>query len=831
MAGTITVDKIQSDTSYSSTVNVISALVVSNTATFSNTTTHTGAATFANTLGVTGAVTLSSTLAAGNTTITGTLSVTNPLSAQTGLTAYLLPSPNDAWRGIYRAGFDWWSRNQKWGGPWGGELLDGTTNVLNRVEYATGYIAIGDDQYTIGNDAARTYRFQGFKVPETSTLSDVTLRLFKTGNPTNNLGVFIYSDDGTGKPSALITNGTATAQSGKLVTSDSTNYGTNYKFVFPTPPTLTGGTQYHIVMTSSGAVDASNYWRIAAAASSEYPFGSAGAGTATPVWSINTGVCFGFLVGLSSTYQISQSSGIFDGKLAFGGSGASNTLSMSRGLCSSVPLHNLVDTSDFTIRMVGNAFTKNATILDIGYGQDHDRIVLRSAVTTGYATLTVYDSAGTVRTVTGSTDISSGNQDIIIRVRAKNDGADAMSLYVAGASQGTPIASASISFDNQFRNLGTMWIGGGFALAPTYSGSSIGINGFSGLPSTLGWTYSGDATEASAFSVSGGKLYQNKNGYTSTQTGKYTKSTAGFSNTNGFTVVEKLRNVSSSNVNGDAAIDLFVQDGTKIIRFLVQEYFLRESAVLGDSVQQNYKSFDNVLMVQGKGLDFFAYTNNRLSYDGTGMSTNSTATNDLTIGDADSTASQNADVIYSYWKYYTTAWTPPQFTSGSISELAIFSGDKTTLAAALYNSGTLLSVKQYCGLPQNYLDKSVKITQIEQVGIASSPTTTASLTGPSVANEMEYFVIGEELIPFAKVNIYNNGSGNDNAASISIDGTVDLIAQTYATGTSNYHLPIVARRNVRTYLGLHKVTAQVGTGGGTVTMYQQKRNLIVETKV
>ena len=63
MAGTITVDKIQSDTSYNSTVNVVSALVVSNTATFSNTTTHTGAATFASTLGVTGATTLSSTLA------------------------------------------------------------------------------------------------------------------------------------------------------------------------------------------------------------------------------------------------------------------------------------------------------------------------------------------------------------------------------------------------------------------------------------------------------------------------------------------------------------------------------------------------------------------------------------------------------------------------------------------------------------------------------------------------------------------------------------------------------------------------------------------------
>jgi hypothetical protein len=87
LAGTITVDKIQSDTSYNSTVNVVSALVVSNTATFANTTTHTGAATFANTLGVTGATTLSSTLAAGNTTITGTLATSGAATFSSTLAA------------------------------------------------------------------------------------------------------------------------------------------------------------------------------------------------------------------------------------------------------------------------------------------------------------------------------------------------------------------------------------------------------------------------------------------------------------------------------------------------------------------------------------------------------------------------------------------------------------------------------------------------------------------------------------------------------------------------------------------------------------------------
>ena len=445
MAGTITVDKIQSDTSYNSTVNVVSALVVSNTATFSNTTTHTGAATFANTLSVTGATTLSSTLAVGNTTITGTLSATALNNTEQSLMTYLLPSISDGWRGIYRAGFDWWSRNQQWGGPWGSEIIDAATGTMYRNEFATGYIS-ADSVDSFGIDNPNNKISQGFKVAETQTVAAIWLRIGKVGIPTSNFRVFIYTDT-AGSPNALLTNGTATALSGKLLPASTTPGNCGWcRFVFATPPTLTGGTQFHIVADSSGANDASNYFTWAMITSSNtYPFGYFARGTNVPAWTAATTRGMSFLVELSAAGQILQASGQFDGKLAFGGDGASGVLSMSRGLCSSVPLHNLVNTTEGTIYLVGTALTKNATILDIGYGEDHDRIVLRSNVSTGYLAGSLYESGGTLTTVTATaTDISSGTHSIGIYWRAKNDGADRIDIFVDGT---TYSSSTSLSLD------------------------------------------------------------------------------------------------------------------------------------------------------------------------------------------------------------------------------------------------------------------------------------------------------------------------------------------------------------------------------------------------
>ena len=41
-----------------------------------------------------------------------------------------------------------------------------------------------------------------------------------------------------------------------------------------------------------------------------------------------------------------------------------------------------------------------------------------------------------------------------------------MKLYVNGTSEGTPVASATITFDTNFKDLGTAWLGGGFQSLP-----------------------------------------------------------------------------------------------------------------------------------------------------------------------------------------------------------------------------------------------------------------------------------------------------------------------------------------------------------------------------
>ena len=815
MAGTITVDKIQSDTSYNSTINVVSALVVSNTATFSNTTTHTGAATFASTVSITGA-----------------LSAAAINNSQKSLLTYLLPSTSDGWRGIYRSGFDWWSRNQQWGGPWGGEMVDTATGTMYQVEMATGYFGgtNGSGASTVGSGASTTYESQGFKVPETQTISAVWLRITKTGNPTDNFQVAIYSDS-AGSPNALITNGTATAISGKTISSESAYDVVRYRFNFATPPTLTGGTQYHIVVSRSTAVNGTNYYRIAGNAVDVYPFGIGKNGNATPVWS-DAGSTFWFGIELSSTAKILQSGGQFDGKLQFGGSGASGVLNMSRGLCNSVPLTNLLDTPEGTLYAVGTAHSVSTTLLDIGYGENHDRIMLYTDAS-GFLNAKVYDSSGVVTTVSATaTDLSSGNHSIGIYWSAKGAGADRVDILVDSTTYSSS-TTLSISFDKLFNKLGTMWLGGGFAIAPTYSGSSIGINGFSGLPSTLGWTYSGGATEANAFSVSGGKLYQNWNGFSVADGGRYTKAWAA-SNTNGYNIAVKQKVTFGTNLAGTISNSIYVEDGTKFLAVSPQEFFTSMSSTAAVYPQLDNKSYDNVNHIVTKGSDGFLFVNRKLTVDYSAAVTSADATNQLMIGDSSAVSVENADVVHSYWNYYTTAWSPPQFTSGSFSELAIWQGNMKAMWPLLYNGGTFISVKSYTGINKNYIDQSAKIPSIFQKGVVSAPTQTSSVMRE--ANDLAAYVITEEFDASATCVVYNTAGASYVYNRILLDGQKESLIQDMGveylpTGGTSYTTAIMQRKS-NVPIGLHKIAAGVAiSSGDTLTLNGQQRSIIIRSKV
>lgn len=730
-----------------------------------------------------------------------------------------------AHRDTIKAGFlpAWF--NQQWGGGVNYyELVDAATGTPYKFESATGYVE-QTDATDAGAIAGRTGISQGFKVSASQSITGIWIKLYKILNPTNNLELRIQADDGTGKPTAnftAITNGTATAIGGKLFQSGDTA-GQWVRFNFATPCALTAGTQYHFTLKSSGAVDAANYWLVERNAAKKYPHGNYCAGDATPTWTATTTAALLFLVEAPTTTATFQSGGIFgDGKAVFY---EGSPLNQSNQRTANLADLKGLTPNNMTLLLRGTAHTKDKTIADMTYGLDHDRVVLRCAVTTGYPTLTIYDSAGTASTVTGTTDISSGDHDVAALVTSAG-----CSLWVDGVSQGTPIVT-TITFDTLFAQgqIGTLWIGGGFALAPTWSGSSI--SSFTGLPSTLGWTWTGVATEANAMSVSGGKLYQNKSGYTALQDGYYKKTTAGLSNANGWNLTTKERTVSATNTKDILGVWVGLIDGSKAANWLPAEYYLGySSTTFSPYAQLDLKTNDNVLHNIGKASDCYSFVNGKLIVDGTGKLDSASATNEIYFGDGSTTSGESSDVVWSYMKYYTTAALLPQATSGSLSEWAIWTGDKTSILATLWNSGSPISVKQFCGLGVNWKrgDDGAWVHSLFQRNITANPTTTSS---PYVQHpEMEGFVIGSGL-SMNHEGVLGNASVTSQSYTITnLDGA-DLnesFRRTDGTNTNQLYSQSYTGKRV-SYFGLHKTAGKYKADGvTTVTSYY--RNLTVEAR-
>ena len=670
------------------------------------------------------------------------------------LTNIIYPRADGDWRGIYRGGWRPAFFNQQWGGAQWGNGPDGSL-----VDFATGYIT-DNALVSVADATGSTWRARAFKLSVADSIPAVWVKIYKTGNPANNLQLYVLPDDGSGtKPtgSTPVTNGTATAQSGKLHTAN-TN-GEWVRFVFPTPPSLSANTTYWVALKSSGAVDASNYWNWKRSTVVSYPHGKFASGDGTPTWGADSGTDTCFLVESSTSTKFLQPSGQFSGKLAFA---EGSPLDQSKGL--SQPLKNFFDGYEFTYRGVFTTLTKDKTVADFLYGLDHDRVVLRCNATTGYLQVDVYESDGTKHTVTGTTDCSSGTKDIAIYIRAKGDGSDSVKLYVNGTSEGTPVASATITFDTNFKDLGTAWLGGGFPIAPTWTKDTA----MGSLPSADGWTYTGTATEGNVFSVSGGKLYQNYTGYAATDTGYYSRTTS-LSNANGWVVAWKAKVTKATNVTNNIGVSMMIYDGAKQVIVHAHEYFVEITQFTSDfrpKVQMNLTDREHTFLAIGKGSDFFLFIDGKLIIDGVGLMTIATATNQITFGDNTATSDVNGGGVWDYVKDYNTAWLPPQFTSGSCSEAAFFSGDRTGILSSLYNGGTLKSVREYCGVEREYIER-VHNSHIQK-GIISSPTTTS--TGLVLLTDLEMFVFAEEIDFTSEAVVYNSAAGNEIYYDVSIDG-------------------------------------------------------------
>lgn len=126
-----------------------------------------------------------------------------------------------------------------------------TTDNLD-VFYSPGYQTT---DYALRDTVARTQISQGFKPNTSSTVTKVRLWLKKTSTPTGNINIAIQTNN-SGVPSGTaVTNGT----SENLDISTLTTTYQWYTFTFFTNPSLTVGTQYHIVLQGSNTINGTAY--------------------------------------------------------------------------------------------------------------------------------------------------------------------------------------------------------------------------------------------------------------------------------------------------------------------------------------------------------------------------------------------------------------------------------------------------------------------------------------------------------------------------------------------------------------------------------------------
>jgi hypothetical protein len=733
------------------------------------------------------------------------------------LTNLLYPSADGQWRDIYRGGWKPAGFNQQWGGSqFGVELIDGATGNLVKFDVASGYVE--DNNYVGGGDAAnRAYNSQGIKSSEAITLAAAWLKLYKFGNPANNLQLTIVADDGSGtKPLNItpITNGTAIAQSGKLHTSKAD--GEWYRFVFPVAPSLVGGTQYHLVIKSSGAVDAVNYWGIKVSNTKKYPAGALCQGDATPVFSANSIYAINFLLEPAPISQFLQlSTGQFDSALKFShGSPANQHKAITQSL------RNFFDGKNFTALHRVSSCLKGAPIAEYLYGLDHDRISLQCNAGTGFASINFYDKNGTLVTVTGTSDVSVVSiSDIAIVARTYGDGQDYLQLWVNGVKQAETTLGTYL-VDSNMRELGTAWLGGGFALAPIWTQA---LN-MASLPSANGFSWFGAAAEAGAMSIQGGKLFQNKNGYASTDSGYYQKALA-LANATGWAFELKCRALNDGNTSNDSSIRLVIADGSKVMALAIHEYFI---GVYGAAVDFNYqadfKSQENIVTVIGRGSDYYIFVNGKLVIDGTGKLLQVSASNVIQVGDISSAPGENADAIYSYLKYYQGGTTLPVIATGMmLHEYAFWSGNKSAILPTLYNAGTPYSVKAITGMSRNYVD--VVEVREEVQGVVNGPTTTS--TTAVLLADMEIFVLGDRLDIDAEITTSNSAVSSNYIYAV-IDGAVaDMSAATLST--AGYVSNVKVQKRATSNLGLHKLETKWSVDSGTATGFNIRRKLSVRS--
>jgi len=110
-----------------------------------------------------------------------------------------------------------------------------------------------------GDTTGKARRALRIKPQSAVTIASVDVWLRKVGSPSDNITIEIQTETSGSPSGTAVTNGTSGTLAGTGLT---TNRFIRYTLTFATPPSLSSGTNYWVVIKRSGAADGSNYYQV-----------------------------------------------------------------------------------------------------------------------------------------------------------------------------------------------------------------------------------------------------------------------------------------------------------------------------------------------------------------------------------------------------------------------------------------------------------------------------------------------------------------------------------------------------------------------------------------
>jgi hypothetical protein len=310
--------------------------------------------------------------------------------------------------------------------------------------------------------------------------------------------------------------------------------------------------------------------------------------------------------------------------------------------------------------------------------------------------------------------------------------------------------------------------------------------------------------------------------------GYYRVTTAALTEATGFVFQWKYQFTTSGVTTGNTPMTGLVDGDNDTIGVTIGDFFIEvydNTGVIRTLQHNNIDSQPNVLTLMGKGTHIEVWINGRLLMARTNRWDDTNGGNQQIdfgyLGTSDWADGSISEVLI-----YDGGMLSYEANGCQISEFACWSADMTDIADDLYNSGTNLSVKEVCGVPDNFLKRAKRTHSC--VGITNSPTTTS--TSRITVPDMEVFALVADVVDaHTLAGAFSMNAQNNNTIFLTLEGDAETRykADDSRNAAGREHSMHISRKHPYR-CGLVKVEQQWNVSADTATAEGRNRTLSVE---